>query len=193
MTINVTYFCFGEIKQKSVSQLVFFGEKVLLDQRVTVPYAILSATDEGTGEIINDLIDQISGSSTAPDQCWHLRCLNIYPALLCLREIAVSFRGGNKPRHYHPAITFSERHGQAIYSADELSQQLSKTYRCGQALYPEILALIPAHQMADFIEAAWRTTKLTQAAASGFTSEEVEQLKLYHLLPPDEIQADLFC
>lgn len=192
MSITVTYFSFGEIKKKSANQLMFFGEKFHLDHRVTVPYAILSAIDESTGEIIQDLLSRVSGKSTTPDQCWPLRCLHIYPALLCLREVAASFRGGNKPRHYHAAMTFAGLHGQGVYSPEELLELLSKAYRCGPAMYPEILAMIPQCQLDDFTEAAWRTTQIEVTDSNVLDDETTEQLKLYHLLPQDKVQPDLF-
>lgn len=192
MAISVTYFGFGEIKKKSADAIVFSGDKVLLEHRVTVPYAILSAVDENTGEIIKDLLSRMSGSALTIEQFWHLRCLDIYPALLCLRVIAAIFRGGNKARHYYPAADFAERHGQSAYSADELSEFLCKTYKCDNALYLEILKLIPLHQMDDFIAAAWRITKLNPDQASEQPADVIDLLKHCRLLPPDEQQFDLF-
>jgi hypothetical protein len=192
MTISVTYLSFDEIKQKTTDTIVFSGEKVLLEHRVAAPYAILSALDESTGEIIKNLRSRMQGAPAKPEQCWHLQCLDLYPALLCLRQIAASFRGGTKARHYHPAITFADLNGQAAYTPEELAQHLIKTYKCGPAIYPEVLALIPGHQFEGFIEAAWRTTQLSQVATSELSPEVIEHLKLYHLLPPDQLQPDLF-
>lgn len=192
MPISVTYFSYGEIKHKTTETILFSGEKVLLGHRVTVPYAILSALDESTGEIIKDLRARMRGSPAKPEQCWHLQCLDLYPALLCLSQIAASFRGGTKARHYHPAITFAGNNGQNAYTPDELSQLLIKTYKCGASIYPEILAMVPARQLDEFIEAAWRTTQISQAETGELQPEIIEHLKLYHLLPPDKLQTDLF-
>lgn len=192
MPISVTYFSYGEIKNKTTDTLVFSGNNVLLGQRVTVPYAMLIAVDEESGEIVKDITGRMTGSPAKPEHCWHLRCLDIYPALLCLRVIAAIFRGGSKARHYHAAADFAERHGQSAYSADELSEFLCKTYKCDNALYLEILKLIPMHQMDDFIGAAWRITKLNPAQASEQPADVIDLLKHCRLLPPDEQQFDLF-
>lgn len=192
MPISVTYFSYGEIKNKTTDTLVFSGDKVLLGQRVTVPYAILSALDESTGEIIKNLRSRMQGAPAKPEQCWHLQCLDLYPALLCLRQIAASFRSGTKARHYHPAITFADLNGQTAYTPEELAQHLITNYKCGPAIYPEVLALIPGHQFEGFIEAAWRTTKLSQVETSEMAPEVIEHLKLYHLLQPDQPQPNLF-
>jgi len=192
MPISVTYFSYGEIKNITTDNLVFSGDKVLLGQRVTVPYAMLIAIDEGTGEILKDLLSRMSGQPAKPAHCWQLRCLDIYPALLCLRVIGATFRGGTKPRHYLPAAEFAERQGQSTYSADELSEFLCKTYKCDNALYLEILKLIPVHQTDDFIVAAWRITKLNPAQASEQPADVIELLKHCRLLPPDEQQLGLF-
>lgn len=192
MPINVTYFSFGEIKNKTAESILLSGDKIHLDQRVTVPYAILSAIDEATGEIIQNLLARLPGAITKLDQCWHLRLLHIYPALLCLREVAVSFRGGNKHRHYHAALAFAELHGHGVYSSEELLEFISKSYRCGPSIYQEILAMIPQCQIDDFTEAAWRTTQISINEVSELPNETIEQLKLYHLLPPNKTQPDLF-
>lgn len=192
MAISVTYLSFDEIKEKTTDTIVFFGEKVLLEQRVTAPYAILSALDKSTGEIIRDLRSRMQGSPTKPEQCWHLQCLDLYPALLCLRQIAASFRGGTKARHYHPALTFAGQYGLAAYTPEELAHHLIKTYKCGPGMYPEVFRLIPEHQRAGFFEAAWRITQLSQADFSELAPEVIEHLKLYHLMPPDQPQPDIF-
>lgn len=192
MPISVTYFSYGEIKNKTTETIVFSGDKILLGQRVTVPYAMLIAVDEDTGEIVKDLLSRMSGQPAKPEHCWHLRCLDIYPALLCLRVIAAIFRGSTRPRHYLPAADFAERQGQSAYSPDELSEYLAKTYKCDHALYLEILKLVPLHQIDDFIVAAWRITKLNPAQASEQPADVVDQLKNCRLFPPDEQQFDLF-
>lgn len=192
MPISVTYFSYGEIKNKTTECPTFSGDKVLLEQRVTAPYAILIAVDEDTGEIVKDLMSRMSGSPEKPEQCWHLQCLDLYPALLCLRQIAASFRGGTKARHYHPALTFAGQYGLAAYTPEELAQHLITTYKCGPAMYPDVFALIPEHQRDGFIEAAWRTTQLSQADAAELGPEVIEHLKLYHLIPPDQHQSDMF-
>lgn len=192
MPISVTYFSYGEIKNKTTDTLVFSGDKVLLGERATVPYAMLIAVDEDSGEIVKDLTGRMIGSPAKPEHCWHLRCLDIYPALLCLRVIAAIFRGGSKARHYYPAADFAERHGQSAYSADELSEFLCKTYKCDNALYLEILKLIPLHQIDDFIVAAWRITKLNPAQAGEQPADVIDQLKHCRLFPPEEQQFDLF-
>ncbi len=193
MATEITYFGFGEIKTKAAQQLVFFGEKIHLDNRVTVPYAILRAVDIDSGELLDDISDRIAGVSLSPsNQLWHLRCLHLYPALMALRTIASHFRGGNKPRHYLASFSFAQKHGLIVYGQQELCEHMMKSWRCTSALYTEVLGLIPENQMADFIEAGWRTVKLTPSAVPDLDSDSVEMLQFFGLLPNHPPQGDLF-
>lgn len=157
MRFEVTYLYYGDLRVVSTDTFSFAGDDLQMGERSTAPYLVLQVTDTASGEIINDLSAQISNFPAISHQNWGLRCLHIYPALLCLRRIACTFRKGDKPRHYSAATIFAMRSGASAYSDDELGNFLMNTWKCSRETYPLIRGVIPDHLQSSFEAAIWST------------------------------------
>lgn len=158
------------------------GKWLRADTDKLMPYLVMRAVDLETGEIINDLTPKISGSSDDPEKLWGLRCLSIYPALLCIRQLACIYRRGDKRRHYAGALKFAARMQADPYGDEELTEHLMKAWKCHPDRYPFIHSLIPANQIAAFTDGAWMTLNRSGVMIAGDTEADVALLRHFKLL-----------
>lgn len=183
MSFEFTYFSYDELRTCRSDSAAYSGEKIILGERSTVPYALLRAVDLTTGEIINDLTSSISGTSSDPDKCWGLRCLHIYPALLALRRLACTYRRGDKRRHYLGALKFAAAQKCDPYTDDELTGHLLSAWKCSPDIYPLIYSLIPDNQLPAFTEAGWSTLNRQGCSLAGEDPESIQALRHFKLIP----------
>ncbi|MDN6872957.1 hypothetical protein QO209_10915 [Pseudomonas citronellolis] len=184
MAFEITYLDYDELVTFKTDSLCLASDRVLTsDNGEMMPHLVLRAIDLETGEVINDLLGRMQGAPEAQGIYWWLRCLTIYPALLCLKQIACTYRGGKKARHFAGAAKFAASMRCSPYTEDELKDHMVGAWRCYPVRYPMIHQLIPANQLAAFTDGAWTTLNRGEVSIAGQDEESVRMLRLFKLLP----------
>lgn len=184
MELEITYLDYDNLVTLRTDSLRVEGGRIITsNSHELVPHLVLRAIDLKTGEVINDLLERVDGPSEDYANYWWLRCLTLYPALLCLKEIACFYRGGKKTRHFTGSTKFAASMRCSPYTADELATHMIGAWKCYAERYPLIHQLIPANQLPAFTDGAWETLNRGGVSIAGQDEESVRMLRLFKLLP----------